>query len=181
MYHLKNLRTREIVLQAETLEELIYQNFYNFDINFYREDTHRKSNPDRVFTIRHRLFPDYFTVLDDADLTISRYQIEQAYFETKSRRDHDYYNRYFKPQNGFREGPVKYTGKRCYRGYYRRPKTTSERRVAALSEVDEDIQDYGIKLRQKRHHNNLPDTWDDNLRSCCHDRNWKRYRRHQWK
>lgn len=61
--------------------------------------------------------------------------------------------------------------------YYRRPKSTNEKRWANAW-VDEE---YAIKPRGKRTPHNLPDAWDDCVRADIGDRCWKRHRKTQWK
>lgn len=61
--------------------------------------------------------------------------------------------------------------------FYRHPKTTQERRWAHAWEDEE----YPIKPRGRRSAHNLPESWDDYWRKDMCIRNWKRYRKHQWK
>lgn len=76
------------------------------------------------------------------------------------------------------EGPV--PGVRCYRGgghYYRRPQTMMERRLAGLVLEEEGE----VAPRGARKANHLPNAYDDYRIAAREDRNWKRYRRTQWK
>jgi len=77
----------------------------------------------------------------------------------------------------FRDGPVENI--HHYHGghYYRRVRTTNERRDLAACEVDDDVRDYNIKIRGRR--KELPDAWDDVGRQ--YHKNWKNFRKHQWK
>lgn len=59
---------------------------------------------------------------------------------------------------------------------YRHPKTTQERRMAYA--IDEE---YPIKVRSKRNATNLTDYYDDVYFSYWKNKNWKKYRKHQWK
>lgn len=60
-------------------------------------------------------------------------------------------------------------------GHYRQMRTTQERRWAAAWDDEE----FAPKTRAARNFRNLPNAWDDWWRT--EDRNWKRYRRTQWK
>lgn len=60
---------------------------------------------------------------------------------------------------------------------YRRPKTTQERRWAHAW----DDEDFAPKVRKARNKKNLVDAWDDRRLSSREDRNWKRFRKTQWK
>jgi len=61
--------------------------------------------------------------------------------------------------------------------YHRRPKTISERRasVSVIKEEGEPI------WRYSRNHHNLPTTYDDLTCRDTYNRNWKRYRKKQYK
>ncbi len=76
------------------------------------------------------------------------------------------------------EGPV--PGTRCHRGgrhYYRHPRTMNERRQAALVLEEEGE----VAPRPQRSSNSLPCAWDDFRVAARDDRNWKRFRRAQWR
>ena len=76
------------------------------------------------------------------------------------------------------EGPV--PGTRCHRGgrhYYRHPRTMNERRLAALVLEEEGE----VAPRPQRSANSLPCAWDDFRVAARDDRNWKRFRRTQWR
>ncbi len=76
------------------------------------------------------------------------------------------------------EGPV--PGTRCRRGgrhYYRHPRTMHERRQAALVLEEEGE----VAPRPHRSANSLPCAWDDFRVAARDDRNWKRFRRTQWR
>lgn len=84
----------------------------------------------------------------------------------------------------FRDGPV--PGIRCWkasgRGYHRHVFTQAERRETAFHEhYDEDCAEYGVKIRGKRHHMSIPNSWDDLSYSDYRKKSWKNYRSHQWK
>jgi hypothetical protein len=83
-------------------------------------------------------------------------------------------------EKNFRNGPVPYTGNRRYGHYYRRPKTTAERRDAIDVLNDEEMKEYGIRPRAKRGFRSLPNAWDD-VPCSRRGNNWKNYRKKQWK
>lgn len=58
-------------------------------------------------------------------------------------------------------------------GWYRFPRTQSERRLVAAS------LDRNVPVRSKRRIKALPTLWDDVPKSS--QRSWKAHRRHQWK
>lgn len=82
--------------------------------------------------------------------------------------------RYLDNWNG--EGPVPgIHGRRHYR-YFRRPGTTPERRISfAIAEDGEPAP------RAARNATNLPNSYDDIGRSNVECRNWKRFRKQQWR
>jgi hypothetical protein len=61
--------------------------------------------------------------------------------------------------------------------YYRYPRTTQERRASAGVERE----DGEPEFRSRRGFCTLPDAWDDRPIESRRNRNWKRYRKHQWK
>lgn len=74
----------------------------------------------------------------------------------------------------FRSMPVPRTGKRKWRGWGRKPRTTQENRLAC------DVGDeYKVPIRAKR--KNLPTWYDDLPRGDWNIKNWKRYRGTQYK
>ena len=68
-------------------------------------------------------------------------------------------------------------GVRHYRGCYRRIRTTQERKLSlgVLKEEGEPV------WRQARNYHNLPSRWDDIAHLDVCNRNWKRFRKTQWK
>lgn len=63
--------------------------------------------------------------------------------------------------------------------WLKHPKTTQEKRMN--QETFDSV--YGIFkiVRAKRNPRNLPDAWDDIRKTDASNRNWKRYRKTQWK
>lgn len=79
----------------------------------------------------------------------------------------------------YRKRPVSGTGRGSWGRYYRHPKTTQEKRNVACDAVDENIEYYKVKIRQRRNATNLPQLWDDRRR--CNQNNWKSQRKTQWR
>jgi hypothetical protein len=78
----------------------------------------------------------------------------------------------------YRCDPIPHTGRRRRFRYMRHPRTTNERRAYFHDEISE----YQIRVRGRRTSKNLPEAWDDMLRSDTYNhKNWKHHRRHQWK
>lgn len=108
--------------------------------------------------------------------------LRDIHYETK--RSLGWYYRWNKSRDNFvfRSGPVPCTGKSNWRGCWRHPKTTAERRDAAHLRYDEEMRIYGVKPRSKRNFINLPNLWDDFRRTNVNSRSWKNQKRkHQWK
>lgn len=78
----------------------------------------------------------------------------------------------------FRNYPTYNTWSKQKSGHwFRRPKTTQERR---WNDAWDDVED-APKGRCKRNSKNLISAWDDYSRSDQYDRNWKKHRKTQWK
>ncbi len=80
----------------------------------------------------------------------------------------------------YRKLPVPNT--RCFRGggsIFRYPKTIQELREIDKYYHDEEMKTYKVKHRAAR--NRTPTCWDDQMRSDVDIKNWKKYRKHQWK
>ena len=76
-----------------------------------------------------------------------------------------------------RQEPVPWINRVKYRRFFRRPRTTNERRAYFGSKVTKEIlQSYGvaIKLRQKRKWHMLPNAYDD--LALRYQRSWKEHR-----
>jgi len=87
----------------------------------------------------------------------------------------------YNPEKDFRNGPLRSVHDYGNWRGHRHPKTTQERRIARAHERDEDLRYYGIKVRAKRNFRNLPNAWDDISHSDWGQKNWKNYRRTQYK
>jgi hypothetical protein len=81
----------------------------------------------------------------------------------------------------YRLAPVPYTRKR--RGgtgnWYRYPKTIAQFRDLAALEVDEEVVEYGFKVRPRKRF--IAAAWDDKIRSDVRNNSWKTFRRTQYK
>jgi hypothetical protein len=76
---------------------------------------------------------------------------------------------------------MKFSGRRrTYGKKYRHPKTQSQRKINGRRNFLI-YDDYKIKSRSKRNLANLANSWDDISRRDVDDKNWKRYRRFQYK
>ena len=65
--------------------------------------------------------------------------------------------------------------------YYRHPKTTQERKLWTGLCIDSKEFDVNIKLRAARSARNLPNAWDDWVRSSYQVKSWKNYRTQQYR
>lgn len=80
----------------------------------------------------------------------------------------------------FRKGPVPNISRKRYSfSYFRHPKTFQELKEYSYNYFDEDIKDYKIKIRKKR--KNIPNYWDEIIRSDYKHFSWKRNRKTQWR
>jgi hypothetical protein len=88
---------------------------------------------------------------------------------------------YFKHK--FRRGTVPFTRKRkASRRYWRYPQTRAEIRdnEAAILDLKKEDVPHSAYPRKKRCRRMLPTLWDDK-NGWPRDRNWKNFRKHQWK
>lgn len=94
----------------------------------------------------------------------------------------NFYDRIYSKRNDFefRNGSVPYIHRRKLFCGCRHMKTTQEIREVETLDLDEDAQYYSVKIRAKRNKANLPEAWDDHWRSYI-NKNWKHYRKTQWK
>jgi len=68
--------------------------------------------------------------------------------------------------------------KRRFRSrYHRGVRTMNEKRQVEACELDE----FSPKVRCRRNAANLPNSWDDYMRSDLRNNNWKKHRKTQWK
>jgi hypothetical protein len=123
----------------------------------------------------YRIIDTYDHQLIDMDKFIS--------YAWKKHNDYvsSYYNRKYGKKYKFRNGPVPGIHKHIrHKGsYIRHQRTFAEIREESWLSYDEDLKFYNIKSRPKR--TSLPDPWDDYVRSDQYIRNWKRFRKKQWR
>ena len=74
-------------------------------------------------------------------------------------------------------GPVPFTGRRTAGHYFRYPSTVNEKRLAVFVMRE----DGEVAPRGKRSASNIADAWDDLPVRARENRNWKRFRKSQWK
>jgi len=79
------------------------------------------------------------------------------------------------PSWGYRQAG----SKRTNGSMYRRIHTFQESKWADA--WDRHNEEVSIKTRARRNRSNLPNTWDDYIRRDVEIKNWKRYRKTQWK
>ena len=90
--------------------------------------------------------------------------------------------RYDQSKARFRIDPVPGIHKYSCGGYYRHIHTTQELRENDFLKYDEDAINYNIKSRSRRNKGILPTAYDDIPYSHgYYSKNWKKYRKHQWK
>lgn len=82
-----------------------------------------------------------------------------------------------KKHSQFRKTPVPFTGRRSW-NYLRQLNTMPERRLAE-AHANQEMKNYGVKVRAKRNKANLPNSWDNYWRH--NTKSWKKHRKHQWK
>lgn len=101
-------------------------------------------------------------------------KLTAADFEPMLPRRRSWYLRYLSDYPGY--GPVPRTGRTRGGHYFRHPHTANELRQSQVVEP-------GIEPRPRpsRYLRNLVDPWDDYPRSNRKDRNWKSFRKTQWK
>lgn len=114
-----------------------------------------------------------FIMRDDAGKPVT-YSTLQA--ELPRRPYVPYWRRHLESWHG--TGPVPGTAKsKAGKHYYRRPKTMSELRAAALVLTEEGE----VAPRARRTKRYLPTSWDDVYIAARHVKNWKRQRKTRWK
>lgn len=72
--------------------------------------------------------------------------------------------------------PIAGTGKRTWGNYYRYPRTQRDRRLSQPVFEDDEP-----RIRGARRPCRIPSAWEDIPRRNWKDRNWKNYRRTQWR
>jgi hypothetical protein len=103
---------------------------------------------------------------------------EKIFEDWKARQQvnrNSYWYRLYNKEYEFRCDPVPMIHRhRGHKGcYYRSMKTMQERKASLAAKEDE------IPWRARRNFRNLPNAWDDYPRFM--QKNWKKFRKHQWK
>lgn len=142
--------------------------------------------PENVF--RRPFGGDTHCFYDQYSLRIPVWKVKEAWnnlpvvWESSHRWNRRRY--YFTPET-FRKGPIPGTGRARWKfsSYYRYPKTLQEHRWAEALRADrEELLEYSsIPLKARDRDNYLPTAWDDVPRSEHAKKNWKAYRKHQYK
>lgn len=132
----------------------------------------RHFDTQREIWVRTPEYDDYdFIMRDDAGDVVTAATFDPL---VAKRHGRSWFECRYGTWNG--EGPVPGTRRRRGGHYYRHPKTMSERRQAVLVLVE----DGEVPPRPARDAKNLPNAWDDYCVASRDDRNWKRFRQHQW-
>lgn len=97
-------------------------------------------------------------------------------FKYQKEREAKNQQRRFEFWNG--EGSVPGTGKYTYGNWFRHPKTLAALKAAA-SVLDAEEGEVPVRGRRKKGF--IPTAWDDRIKSTYGNKNWKRYRKNQYK
>lgn len=155
-----------LVLTCQTMQE-VYDHFVAMFGKWSRFETYFDNDPLATYGVKRAPYglevPEHcFVITDNNDLRYSYEYVKGTFRKIRNPSGTGYY-RYF------------YGGVKHHRSYYREVATFNERKHAVV--VDE----FEPKIRCKRNATNLPNSWDDILHEDVRNRNWKRYRKHQWK
>lgn len=116
---------------------------------------------------------DPFVIYDEMRLPVPLETIRRAYDKARDSNLNPRFRR--NKEYEFRRGPVPCTGHRKWGRWYRYVHTTNERRQNQNIDFEE-LQGFHVKTRK-----NLPNSWDDIVRTDHNDRSWKTSRKTQWK
>lgn len=174
-----NWSYRETVVGCFNTMRELYNHFctvhkYNYNLasrfGFNPRDTYSKEKWVMEYETGHYRFiaPVFCMYIENEDGV--RYSVELI---------NGLFNKFYKQDNKHLYIPVNWGAKRRCRhgGSLRRPKTTQER-CLAVNVIEEEGEP---RWRCARNEHNLPTCWDDIAVSTYKNRNWKRYRKHQWK
>ena len=127
-----------------------------------------------------------YLLRDECGLTIPLWKIEETALQAgmvRWWRERFAWNWKPRRQYKYRCDPVPHI--HCYRGgnsVFRNVGTYSERRENDFcNEFDEDAKFYGVRSRAARTSGNLPEPWDDILRSDWGNKSWKKHRKTQYR
>lgn len=116
---------------------------------------------------------DHAVFFDELGMQIPRWRVAIA--ETNVR------GRWKSPPVRFRDGPLSRIGsKRSGGHFYRLPRTRQELTAAAAHDADSEAVALAGRWRARRNRANLTTAWDD-VPCGRRGRNWKNFRKHQWK
>lgn len=118
----------------------------------------------------------HYIVRDEFGSVFGRDEVLEAVADRTKSLNHRKYSWFYNRYNFiYRQTPVPYTRKiRRHKGtFYRRPRTTQEKR---WGHIDKEF------IRGKRHSRYLPDAWEDMPRADIRiKKSWKKYRKKQYK
>ena len=157
------------VSEHKTLNDVIQHNWYDVSrlkYGFLRN--HWRGMFDYSFRLG-----DPLVVYDDLHLPVPIETIQRAYDKARDSRLNPNFHR--NKNYEFRSGPVPGIGGRRWGHWYRRVRTTNERRQNQNIDFEE-LDGFSVKTRK-----NLRTSYDDINRSDQYDRNWKTSRKTQWK
>lgn len=143
--------------------------------------------PDDPWTYAYRA-GDELELRDELGMLIPLWRIQEAYAQINEpprwRRGFNLRNICYWSRDWtftYRSGPVPYTRKRRRRKYFRDIRTTQELRENHGLDHEEDMRWYGIRARGARRGSTLPDSYEDIHFGYDRAKNWKRYRRTQYR
>jgi hypothetical protein len=142
------------------------------DHGFYTEREFVRANGE--WTVVYKKYKNEFCVRDDRGQVISR---DEVYASVPKR---DYCSERLAVIRHAMENhlPIPRTGKRGWGWSKRHHKFFQAYRDYATFSIDEEVKEHKIKVNKSK----LPPTnWDDPVRGCLYNRNWKRFRKTQWK
>lgn len=106
-----------------------------------------------------------YLILDEKNKTVDLFSLFKSFCHIKS-------NNY---KYTYRKDPVPNIGKNKYYNYYRHFPKTEVEDLESIKEAKKYTRNFKIKTHK------TPSFWDDIPRLDYKDRNWKRYRKHQYK
>ena len=125
---------------------------------------------------------DDFVIYDELGLKVKPWKVKETYYNLPHEvREPNYYywrwrKTHAKPEH-YRKYPVPHTGVSHWRRGDRRIRTLQQMRAEEALDLDEDAIEYNVKPRQKF----IPNDRDDHIVYVPRTKNWKKFRRNQWK
>lgn len=115
----------------------------------------------------------YTVFFDELGMQIPRWRVAIAEATVRGRSK--------APPVRFRDGPLSHKGsKRSGGHFFRLPRTRQEFTAAAAHDADSEAVALAGRWRARRNRSNLTTAWDD-VPCGRRGRNWKNFRKHQWK